>query len=704
MGIKKLLLMVLLLLLVVNCVLAEDATYALDNPDAWDYNDPTFYNNIPIEEWDFAEVNWENVNNYQEAIDYLNDYGILEEQEFYNNDNFVDFLGRLEEADYNKIDINKVIAAGKGTQLKSGHIQANVASGQEGISDLTKLDPDQLDIYFGENYGSGSFLDVSGCQEGVCSLKDGVLANNYGDQGRVSLNDLNDLGSAVYMRDDGEIEVYVEDIESMGKFSLVASEGANYNLYLTYNFNRVEGQDPRSFNLIIDGVNVPVASGKFEINDGKVFILPRTEEKEYPTVITGVGIVYVDSLPDEEVKVELTMTRPTEDEYFERKIYLSKDELMFTGSDYSVELPMKNPHDSDNPVRNGYYIEFTPKANKAANIPSAIRLSKGMNIGITGDAIIHNDDNYIRAENGHFIDETRAPSEVGLREGDQRTELLNMRIYFEEYEGRELIVHDNRIDIGENTIAYSVQFNEEGKVEIGEYLGPKVDGDVIKPTIVVIGTRNEWSEDERQIWETNRNAWLINRRDDRPVIIFDLDKNTYTVASEGKIENQVLIEDMVEFANNEFATVYERKDYQFYFVGHSGVEGDEYVLVVGSEGNQNMRIKKETLAPTGTSRNNPIIAGCASEGFAGKKKGEGLDMEETVALNLYLVAKANSDDPENYNWELFVQDIESGKVKVPRDVTGSITSGLSCGVIIHGINNFYKDYDKEELVRKACLK
>ncbi len=578
-----------------------------------------------------------------------------------------------------EIDVNEAIWAGKGQQLTVKQIEANVGPGQEGIEDLQKIGQVALKKYFRKKFKAT--IDLQQCRAGACSLKDGMLSNR--GMGKLPLKDIKGIGAQVQMFEGGSIVVTIKK-----KATLKPSKDSDYAVVLN------GGKASTLHFGSGSGVKRKVLQGQFYFRGGKVFVLPGV------TTFAGVGDVKIKG----KNRVELLPNPLRFGDVYENKLYVSKDQIELSGSGFLFDYKGKGiKSHKKRKIRNGHVVTFIPTANKKLGVESRVAFyAKTGETEVQGDAQILNDNHYIRAEDGHFISELRSKDSL-LQSGEEAYDLYDMNLFFAGESDNRVSFHKNNVNLGDKTKYYSVQFNELGDVDLQEHIGPRVKDKVIKPNIVLIGARTGVVGmslgEEEELWETNRQSWLANRRPDRPVIMFDLDKFRYSAREQGVGENHKFVGQLLGFA--------QENKIPLSFAGHSGEthSKDEFILVVNDHADPkeaNLHIPVNLLYsgegkrfPTRPSINNPVIAGCASGPLIGKGD---LNSMQAATLNMYLVARSNADKPHAYNWKRFVQDIQGHKIEFPDQQT--------CEAMTSGIRSFYTGkHSREEITaaRRACL-
>ncbi|PIN74244.1 hypothetical protein COV20_01355 [Candidatus Woesearchaeota archaeon CG10_big_fil_rev_8_21_14_0_10_45_16] len=691
MGIK---IAIIILLLLSGVVIGQEESYTSEQPERWNYDDQTFYDQIDYSQWD-----WSQINGCSSCID--NALGALEKKgvlqggnfydetaasQFYHSSAFSQFLATLPDDKVEKIDAKLIIEAGDGKLLEEKHIRANI----DEVPDLKELDSSQFNDYMESDFGVKS-VDLSHCQKNSCILQEGTLKNRGPEAENLPLEDVKLSNSKIIMTPEGRIIVKA-DTETISNYEFSSSPGAKYTVAII--------NDNRHFTLLSDGHDVGAAqTGIFQFDDGKVFIEPETT-----AIIDGLGTIEI----KKGQKVELS-PKPLDKASFENKIYVGEKAIEMTGQGYAVLYEDTIEHITDN-TRNGYRLVMSPKANERIESPSKISYNKETRqMIIAGDAQIINGNNQIAVQQGHFLSELRGPKGI-ISEDTQTYNLYDLAMSLEDSD-KSLVFDNNKIST-KNSAFYSLQYNEgpAGFVNSGLVIDRITDlgrGEVQDPDIVVISPRHLGIDVETKQWQRYEDFWLKNSQDN-PTFIVNFDQQTYSAPQFGlddngrpvtvKGSNEVFMEQLLEKRRSQTFG----KQTQIYFMGHSGYDGEkrEYSFDVNNDKINDIEKKygdeitsafgnpvslknnkPSVIIPEnqlgGHDVHDPVIAGCASADFLEREE---LNFEGQGDLfTAYLVSQAKYGVD---NWQDFIQKVRDKQIIWPDTKTCQSSLQYLSGVTI----------------------
>lgn len=641
---KRIIIMLVCIVLLSSFVIADDWEGDIDNPETYDYSNPTFYDNVPPEKW-IKEVDWKQLDyvNFPLALESLEKNGFLSDSSFYNEIHLSSFLAHIPDNNLDLIDAEALIEAGHGRKMQARHIAANI----DEVPDLKKLNGEELNKYVHEEYGVKS-IDTDGCRY-ECTLKGGLLVarNIGGERDKLKLEDISGSHQAeVIVNKYGTIIVKVG---KKGSSNIYASSESSFTLLVE---ESKSGQVAVQLDYERD---FQVLSGRIMFIDGNIYV-----NAGEAVVVKGIGTIRAGR---ESVGI---VNRPLiKRDGFSNKIYFDDEKIQLSGNSFSLLTENFVRNDPEESVRNGHSLILAPTA-RGAKSPSIITYDKGKQIMISGGGRVINGNEDVTLSEGRFLAKVVDIS-LGLTSRQVTANgynLLPLTIIDEDNPEKKIVFENNNVRLGNQATYFSMEYDErlDNEINIVRKLGKAARADVAKPNIVVIGARQD--RKDNILWPFYQDIWSVNRLPGQPTYYIDLDNEIYSSGGEFK-DNEMFVRDL--FSSQE-------RIGNVYFFGHSKKVKDNYVLSVAAKGGSYNTINLPVNLVSRRDTDDPVFAGCASGDLFGSPGDT--DKRQNSLLASYLMAQAKFGQGD-YSWDQYKEDYINGRIKFPslescNDIPGTL--------------------------------
>jgi hypothetical protein len=664
---KKIIISCIVFLLIVNLVCAPEDT---EKPKVDVEKTEDYYKTVKYIDLDFSTVPSKSINS---VVQILEQRGAFNDLSFYQETNNLDqLLAKLPNDKANLIDAGKVIDAGHGKSLTQVQIAENINE----VNDLNKLDANKFSKYFKDTYGKNVGIVVSGCQPKACTLKQGVLKNT---KNQVNMNNFNGRGVSVVMNKQGEIIMDLQDLKpndlKQGEIALLNLD-SNDRLTL----NNIPGKG-----IALENQNsLAIFKGDIEIKEGK---LAKINPSDSGTEINSVLIK--------------TWANPVELVYDKNKVnskknnlFMSDDKIIASGDKYALKFEDSNDffesmikHDKSVNIRNGHQLSFFPSSSEDINKNSLITIKRDPEfktlslVSIDGSARIVNGDQAITAKNSkHFLSElggfVSGEKLVGkyIQPDDQQFNLVPMNLEFAGTNNRIKIENNNLKIGGDRTVHYSVEYNEQGSLDIEEHLGSRSKGKVAEPEIVVFSPRTGnvgacgYSGgfgcdgiSENEAWAAMKDITLKNKNKNKMILYYDFE-GINSVQKNNQQQADKLLKDILGASQDVGG-----ENAQVTFYGHSAYYPKEKTYGFSTTkkgGGPNIPINElsniDFVGCAATKENLGVVSGPES----------GLFLRQSLTLATFEAYKTNyprATLKTTSGQKDFVKALTSGKIKMPTE-------------------------------------